>query len=87
MNWRFWRLDWFGRKRIAELEDRLKRLEDEVMPARPSVYMSLMHSILWGAERSKGLTLREQVDRIQEHLKISFETVPERVVLKVAKKK
>lgn len=93
MNWKFWKWDLTGSKRIAALEKRLKELEDEVMPFKGGAWGYLTSSMfrhMWGVEedcKPAKLTLRDKVNRICEHLKIEFEKQDAKYVMKIKKPK
>jgi hypothetical protein len=68
MTWKFWRWP----LEIRKLNDRLKAVEEQVMPDWGSFYVT------WSAR--KEIPLHERVTLIKEHLDLVFE---DRVVAKV----
>jgi len=67
---------------LASLEERVKKIEEEVMPRKVSRY-AIFDIFLDEPEK---LTLRSKVEKLCEHLKLQFVTEPQRTVIKPLKK-
>lgn len=89
IKWKFWAgWDPLGRKRMARLERRIEELEAEVMAPHGGLWATMLRGVMWDyneVQKPVKLTLRDKVNRLCEHVGVTFEKQDAKYVLKIKK--
>ena len=79
--YKFWQWDILWLKRIKQLEQRIRALEDEVSP--PKTFAAELWSSLWS--QPNPLRLHQKVALLAQHLRIEFRSTPQKFVIRKVK--
>ena len=73
---------------LKDLQDRVKKIEKEVMPETSSMYfLNEITRQLYGGPAPRVLSLRDRIDRLCKYLKIEFHREEEKIVVRPVKSK